>query len=179
MSVFLVTVLIGISLSMDAFSLALLYGTIGMDRKSKIGLSIVVGVFHFFMPLIGEGIGGSISHTFSGSMRLITLVIFCLIGVQMLGFGKGDRDDSVRVLNSWYAYFLFGFSVSIDSLTVGLGISSINNNFIVVSLVFCFCSFLFTFLGLNLGNFLSDRFGGIATKIGGGLLILLGIFYYL
>lgn len=179
MIVFLVTVLIGISLSMDAFSLALLYGTIGMDRKSKIGLSILVGVFHFFMPLIGEGIGGNISHTFSGSMRLITLIIFCLIGVQMLGFGNRDSDDSVRILNSWYAYFLFGFSVSIDSLTVGLGISSINNNFFVVSLVFCFCSFLFTFLGLNLGNFLSDRFGGIATKIGGGLLILLGIFYYL
>lgn len=179
MSVFLVTVLIGISLSMDAFSLALLYGTIGMDRKSKIVLAIVVGVFHFFMPLIGEGIGSSISHTFSGSMRLITLVIFCLIGVQMLGFGNRDSDDRVRVLNSWYAYLLFGFSVSIDSLTVGLGISSINNNFFVVSLIFCFCSFLFTFLGLNLGNFLSDRFGGIATKIGGGLLILLGIFYYL
>ena len=178
MIVFLVTVLIGISLSMDAFSLALLYGTIGMDRKSKIGLSIVVGVFHFFMPLIGESIGGSISHTFSGSMRLITLIIFCLIGVQMLGFGNRDSDDSVRILNSWYAYFLFGFSVSIDSLTVGLGISSINNNFFV-SLVFCFCSLLFTFLGLNLGNFLSDRFGGIATKIGGGLLILLVIFYYL
>ena len=30
MIVFLVTVLIGISLSMDAFSLALLYGTIGL-----------------------------------------------------------------------------------------------------------------------------------------------------
>lgn len=179
MSFFLVTVLIGVSLSMDAFSLALLYGTIGTKWKDKLLLSGVVGIFHFFMPLIGEAIGNSISHTFSSSMNFITLVIFCLIGVQMLGFDNKDSDDSIRVLNSWYAYLLFGFSVSIDSLTVGLGISGINNNFFAVSLIFCFCSFLFTFLGLNLGNFLSNRFGVIATKIGGGLLILLGIFYYL
>ena len=36
MNIFLTIILIGISLSMDAFSLALIYGTYSLDRKSKL-----------------------------------------------------------------------------------------------------------------------------------------------
>ena len=53
MNIFFVVLLIGVSLSMDAFSLALIYGTYGLSRRNEIILSIIVGLFHFFMPLVG------------------------------------------------------------------------------------------------------------------------------
>ena len=65
---FFTIVLIGISLSMDAFSLALVYGMIGMPYKKKIVLALIVGIYHFIMPLIGLLIGlfiSNISFTFS------------------------------------------------------------------------------------------------------------------
>lgn len=40
-------ILIGISLSMDAFSLSMIYGTLNLERKSIVFLSFLVGVFHF------------------------------------------------------------------------------------------------------------------------------------
>ena len=49
----LLVFLMAISLSMDAFSLALAYGTLGMSNKDKIILSLVVGIFHLIMPLLG------------------------------------------------------------------------------------------------------------------------------
>ena len=57
MSSFLTILLIGISLSMDAFSLALVYGIQGMSKRDKIFLSLIVGVYHFIMPLIGLTFG--------------------------------------------------------------------------------------------------------------------------
>ena len=62
MNVLFTCILIGISLSMDAFSLALLYGTYGLAKNEEITLSIIVGLFHFFMPLIGLFFGNMIFH---------------------------------------------------------------------------------------------------------------------
>ena len=45
--------LIAIALSMDAFSLSLAYGTLGLTKKEVNKLSVIVGIYHFFMPLIG------------------------------------------------------------------------------------------------------------------------------
>ena len=43
-------VIIAVTLSMDAFSLSLAYGTIGLDKKNIILLSCIVGIYHFIMP---------------------------------------------------------------------------------------------------------------------------------
>ena len=57
MDIFFTTLLVGISLSMDAFSLSLIYGTQNIGKKNEIMLTIIVGLFHFFMPLLGLNIG--------------------------------------------------------------------------------------------------------------------------
>ena len=51
MDIFFTIVLIGISLSMDAFSLALVYGTYSLVKKDILLLSVIVGLFHFFNNL--------------------------------------------------------------------------------------------------------------------------------
>jgi putative Mn2+ efflux pump MntP len=56
MNLFIILV-IAISLSMDAFSLSLAYGTLDIDKKNIYTLSIIVGIYHFFMPLIGYFVG--------------------------------------------------------------------------------------------------------------------------
>ncbi|UKI27225.1 MAG: hypothetical protein L6V91_00695 [Bacilli bacterium] len=58
---------------MDAFSLALIYGTQGITKKHKVLLSVIVGAYHFIMPLIGTGIGSLITsknnHKYKHSCR--------------------------------------------------------------------------------------------------------------
>lgn len=49
---------------MDAFSLALIYGTQGITKKHKILLSLIVGIYHFIMPLIGVAIGTVITKKY-------------------------------------------------------------------------------------------------------------------
>ena len=68
MSSFLTILLIAISLSMDAFSLALVYGLLIYSKKRKLLLSIIVGIYHFFMPLIGMLFGNIL-----GKINIISL----------------------------------------------------------------------------------------------------------
>ena len=53
---------IAIGLSMDAFSLAIAYGTNNIEKKKILILSISVGLFHFFMPVLGSLIGQKINY---------------------------------------------------------------------------------------------------------------------
>ena len=167
--------IIAISLSMDAFSLSLAYGTINLNKKEINILSIIVGIYHFFMPIMGMLIGGYIVKYVHASSDLIILVIFTIIGINMILESRKEQEEVKYMKIS--EMLLFGFAVSIDSFSVGIGLNSISNNFIMCSSIFSITSFIFTYIGLKLGKKLNLLIGKIATFIGGISLILLGIIY--
>lgn len=175
MDVFLMTIIIGISLSMDAFSLALVYGMQKLSYKEKVKLSIIVGAYHFFMPLIGLKIGKTITNYLIVDLDLIVAIIFIVIGLEMIISSIKDKEE--KVLISTIGFLIFGLSVSIDSLTTGIGLNIINNNYLQVSTIFALISAFFTYFGLSLGNKFNNKLGNYSTLIGGFILIILGIFY--
>ena len=71
----LLVIVVAISLSMDAFSLSLAYGTLGMKKKQIWLLAIIVGVFHFFMPLLGMIVGNGIF----GLLKIDPDFIMCVV----------------------------------------------------------------------------------------------------
>lgn len=167
--------LIAVSLSMDAFSLSLAYGTISMSKKEINLLSIIVGVYHFFMPIFGMIIGNFIFNILHINSKLIVLLIFTFIGINMIleSLKKEEKIKKMKLSEM----ILFGLAVSIDSFSVGIGLNNISNNFIMCSSIFSIISFMFTFIGLQLGNKLNQMIGKISTIIGGIALIIFGIFY--
>ena len=173
----LIIMMIAISLSMDAFSLSLAYGTNSISKKEINMLSFIVGFYHFFMPIIGMLFGMFIVDTLNIKEELIVLLIFVFIGINMIieSLKKEEIIKKIRVKEM----LLFGLAVSIDSFSVGMGINSITNNFIISSLVFSIVSFVFTYLGLFLGNKINQIIGRISTIIGGFVLIFIGIIYFL
>lgn len=169
--------IIAVSLSMDAFSLSLAYGTISLRRKEINTLSLIVGIYHFFMPILGMLIGNFVTRVVHIGGDLITLVIFVFIGINMIIEGIKGQEEVKQM--KFGEMILFGLAVSIDSFSVGIGINNISNNFLLCSVIFSITSFLFTYLGLLLGNKLSELIGKLATILGGITLILLGIIYAL
>ncbi len=167
--------LIAISLSMDAFSLSLAYGTISLKKSEIKLLSIIVGIYHFFMPILGMLIGSFIIKILPIDEDVITLVIFSFIGINMIieTFKKEENIKKMKIGEM----ILFGLAVSIDSFSVGIGINNISNNFLLCSCIFSVTSLIFTYIGLILGNKLNELIGKVATLIGGISLIILGIIY--
>jgi len=163
---------VAISLSMDAFSLALIYGTLNIRKSIIYEMSIIVGVFHFFMPLFGYLFGNGISNYISFDSDFFIGVIFIFLAIEM--FISVFKDEEVNMIEGIMSLLLFAFTVSIDSFSVGIGLGLAGSNSIMSFLIFAFVSFLFTFLGLRFGSMLSDRFGKISTIFGSTLLVLLG-----
>lgn len=73
---------IALGLSMDAFSLAIAYGTNKISLKKELLLSIFVGLFHYIMPLLGTIIGEKLNFIINGS-NIIVGLIFLILAAEM------------------------------------------------------------------------------------------------
>ena len=72
---------------------------------------------------------------------------------------------------------IFGLAVSLDSFSVGLGLSAIYKNPLICSIIFSITAALFTYAGLYLGKKINSLIGKISTVIGGVILIIIGLLY--
>lgn len=171
----LIIIIIAISLSMDAFSLSLAYGTLNINKKDIRLLSFVVGMYHFFMPLLGMFIGSIILSLLPISPNIIVFIVLLFIGIEMIGESRNNHTrEDMQVMNI-RDLFLFAFAVSLDSFSVGIGLKSISQHFVLSAITFSFTSFFFTYIGLILGKKINNKLGSISTFIGGMILILIGV----
>lgn len=167
-------IITAVGLSMDAFSLSIAYGTLNMKRNQIIGLSSIVGLFHFFMPILGNLLGMTIINFFSIEPNIIAGIILGVIAIQM--FLALLKEEKVTNLTSFFSLLLFGFSVSIDSFSVGIGISALSNNLLLCLIIFTLVSSFFTFMGLYIGAFLNNKIGDYAMVLGGILLTIMSFY---
>ena len=175
MQILITSFLIGISLSMDAFSISLLYGTLNMSNKKILLTSLVVAIYHFFMPLFGFFLGKYILKLLVIEPNIIIAIIFILIAIDMMI--SAIKEEKELILLNIIGLSLFGFAVSIDSFSTGIGLKLITDNIIKTVFIFSVLSGIFTYVGLKLGNKLNHRYGKWSTIIGGLILIGLAIYY--
>lgn len=174
--IMLLVILIAVSLSMDAFSLALAYGMFNFNKKEIITLSLIVGLYHLIMPFLGYNFGNVIFGYISIKPSLIVAIIFNIIGLEMI-IDIFKREEKKKI-TGFIEMLAFGLAVSIDSFSTGIGIKTITNNIYFAFFCFSLTSFIFTFLGLKLGKKISDKIGKMSNLVGAIILILIGTSYF-
>ena len=148
---YLEIIILGFALGMDALSLSISISLIKNMSIYKILIyAVVVGLYHFFMPILGYLLKLQIESLLiiPPKILFIIVLIFILIGVII------DKDNKItdKLLNP----FIFGFSVSIDSFTVGITLEK--SIMIISSLIFFLISSCMTFLGLLLGFKIRNKY---------------------
>lgn len=171
----IVIFILAVSLSMDAFSLSLIYGTLNLPKKMQKTMSIMVGIFHFFMPLLGYQIGELILKIIKINPDIFVGIIFIILAIQMIISLR--KEEKVKILTGIFSVMLFAFTVSVDSFSIGIGLGITNTNMLLPCIIFSLISSIFTYIGVILGNKLVNKFGNTTTLIGSIILLVLGISY--
>ena len=176
------SVLMGVGLAMDAFSVSLANGL--NDTSMKRGkMCIIAGTFagfQFLMPMIGWVCVHTVVQYltwFEKFIPYIALVLLLYIGGKMLYEGiKGEEDDeSVQSLDKG-TLIIQGIATSIDALSVGFTIASLGFVLAFVeSLIIAIVTFAICMAGLNIGKKFGTKLAGKATILGGVILICIGI----
>ena len=164
--------LIGVALSMDAFSIALSIGTTHLSKNRFILIPIVVSIMHFVMPLIGLFLGNQILSVININPKIIMTIILLYLAFLMY---KDRNNDKVTKINSLLSIFLYAISVSLDSFSVGIGLKALTDKIIIPPIIFSLCAGTITYMGLILGKYSQKVWKEKASLIGIILLILISI----
>lgn len=164
--------LIGVALSMDAFSIALSIGTTHLSKNRFILIPIVVSIMHFVMPLIGLFLGNQILSIININPKIIMTIILLYLAFLMY---KDRNNDKVTKINSLLSIFLYAISVSLDSFSVGIGLKALTDKIIIPPIIFSLCAGTITYMGLILGKYSQKVWKEKASLIGIILLILISI----
>ncbi len=180
------SVLLGIGLAMDAFSVSLANGLHEpkMKRKRMCLIAGVFGFFQAFMPLAGWVCVHTIIRYFQAFEKLIpwiALILLLYIGGKMLAEGireskTGYNAEAEKPGASLSAILIQGIATSIDALSVGFTIAGYDFGMACVcALIIAAVTFFICIAGLLIGRRFGTRLSGKATLWGGVILIVIGL----
>lgn len=176
------SVLLGVGLAMDAFSVSLANGLNepSMKKKKMCGIAGVFAVFQALMPMIGWICVHTIVQYFKSFEKLIpwiALLLLGFIGGKMLieGIKEKDEEREKPGVGLW-ALIVQGIATSIDALSVGFTIADYGFVMaLVCAVIIAAVTFIICMLGLIIGRKCGTRLSGKAAILGGSILIVIGL----
>ena len=181
-SLFFNSILLGVGLAMDAFSVSLANGLNEpkMGKGRMCGIAGVFSMFQFLMPMLGWICVSTIAQCFKAFEKFIpwiALILLCYIGSKMVWDAlKGDDSEESKAPVGLTALLVQGVATSIDALSVGFTISE--HNFIeaiVACLLIGAVTFVICFSGIAIGKKAGTKLAGKAGILGGAILIFIGL----
>ena len=178
------SILLGVGLAMDAFSVSLANG-LNDPRMSRARLCLIASVyavFQFAMPLIGWFFVRTAAERFAVFEKYIPWIAFMLlsyIGGKMLaeGLQKKDPEEENEVHQLTFGLLMVqGVATSIDALSVGFTIE--HYGFLAAlsaCLIIAVVTFIICVCGLILGRIVGMRYARHASILGGVILIGIGL----
>ena len=174
------SILFGVGLAMDAFSVSIANGLHEPEMPMRRSLLIAgtLAVFQTVMPLLGWFCIHSIEEAFQAFQPFIpwiALGLLVYIGVKMILEGIRPKEEEGTSLKGG-ALFIQGVATSIDALSVGFAIAeyppalAVTESVIIGAVTFGICM-----AGVRLGGKIGTKLSGKAPILGGIILILIGI----
>lgn len=175
------SILLGVGLAMDAFSVSLANGLNepGMSRARACAIAGTFAGFQFLMPMLGWVCVHTLVEKFAAFQRFvpwIALGLLLWIGGSMLREGIRGGDEAETSGVGVGALLLQGVATSIDALSVGFTIAAYDSAAaFICSLIIAGVTFGICMGGLRIGRTVGTRLSGKASILGGVILILIGL----
>ena len=179
---FIITsLLLGIGLAMDAFSVSVANGLNEpfMRKRKMLTINVVFAFFQFIMPLIGWFCVSTIVNyfkVFQPFIPYIALGLLAFIGGKMIidGINCSGEDDCTAV--GIAGLLVQGVATSIDALSVGFTIADYNfAEALLACLIIGAVTFIICLAGVVIGKKVGNTFSSKASVLGGIILVLIGI----
>ena len=190
---------ISIALSMDAFSVSICQGlsTKRFSLKMALSCGLWFGFFQALMPLIGYFLGAQFEHFITHIDHWIAFGLLSVIGVNMIRESISQRDNETTSRDVTHytdenkhdvigasehdtesksaSMLILAIATSIDALAVGVTFAFLKVNIWKSILIIGITTFMFSFVGVKIGNVFGSRYSKAAEIVGGVILIVLGI----
>ena len=167
-------ILTAFALAMDAFSVAICNGLSAKRvHSNRLLRQPYFWWIQALMPLLGFYIGKQFEDIITPIDHWIIFFLLAFIGVKMIMESSSCEVES----NAFALKNLFSLAVatSLDALAVGISFAWLKVNIIVAVLFIGVTTLVLSFLGVKIGTYLGSKFKTCSERIGGVVLILIGL----
>ena len=176
------SILLGVGLAMDAFSVSLANGLNEPEMKAK-RMCVIAGTFAGFqalMPMLGWLCVHTVVYyfrAFESVVPWIALILLLIIGGKMIVEAIGSKGSEIEKKELPHGTLIVqGIATSIDALSVGFAIADYSTLMaFVCAVIIAAVTFIICMGGLLIGKRFGTMLSGKATVLGGIILILIGI----
>lgn len=179
---FFTSIMLGVGLAMDAFSVSLANGLNEpkIKKHRMCGVAGIFAAFQFAMPLIGWICVSTVAQYFKAFEKCIPWIALCLLGFiggKMLYEGIKNKDSNEdKPAVGFKALLVQGVATSIDALSVGFTIADYDCLHALLScLLIGIVTFFICFAGLAIGKKAGTKLANKAGILGGAILIFIGL----
>ena len=175
---FVEILLIGIGLSMDAFSVSICKGL--TTKKFLLKMAMICGLwfggFQALMPVIGYFLGVQFENLIASFDHWIAFGLLALIGINMIreAVSKKEEEKDNGALDV-KTMFLLAVATSIDALAVGVSFAALKENIWRAIVIIGLTTFIFSAIGVKIGNVFGSKYEKKAAMAGGIILIIIGV----
>jgi putative Mn2+ efflux pump MntP len=167
---------LAIALSMDAFAVSIGLGTKNKEDLKALALkaALFFGIFQAVMPFIGF-LGGIGLQQYIGNYNLIiAFLLLVAIGSKMIyeAINENLEEDLTQVTNK--ILLTLAIATSLDAMAAGYSLHHFDINIYLALLIIGITTFIFSYLGILLGNHGGEKYESKAEIFGGVVLILIG-----
>lgn len=177
--------LVAVGLSMDAFAVSVCKGL--AMKKIRIKHALICGVwfgaFQALMPMIGYILGAQFARYVDAIAPWIAFALLAAIGGNMIRESFGEEEETDAGLDR-KTMFVMAVATSVDALAVGVTFACVPVtiieagrllNTVLAVLVIGLTTFILSCIGVKVGNVFGTRYRACSERVGGIILILIGI----
>ena len=171
---------VAIGVSMDAFAIAICKGLSveRLEKKHMVSAGLWFGGAQALMPLIGYLLGSSFADAISSVDHWLSFALLAIIGINMIRESRGEAEK-LDASFSAKAMFPLAIADSIDALAVGVTFAFLDVSIIPAIVLIGLTTFLFSVVGVKIGNQFGARYKSKSELAGGIILIVMGLFIVL
>ncbi|MBR1597879.1 MAG: manganese efflux pump [Lachnospiraceae bacterium] len=177
------SIMLGVGLAMDAFSVSIANGLHAPDMKGgmKARIAGTFAGFQFLMPMLGWLLVHYLLETFEQFQKWIpwiALALLLCIGGKMIfeAFQDDEESDGDSERNTNKELIIQGIATSIDALSVGFTIADYKCHMAFLSsVIIAVVTYIICQTGLRIGIRVGMKLAKKASVLGGLILIFIGI----
>ena len=169
--------LIAVGLSMDAFAVSVCKGLSVKKLRVKhiLLVGLYFGIFQGLMPLLGYFLGSQFQSYIVNIDHWVAFILLALIGIGMIREACSKEEESCNDSFDVKTMGLLAVATSIDALAVGVTFAFLQVQIVPAVCFIGIITFLFSAVGIKIGNVFGVKYKSKAELFGGVVLILIGL----
>lgn len=170
-------ILIGVSLAMDAFAVAICKGLSfkKLNIKKTIVIGTYFGIFQGLMPIIGFILGISFQEIITKIDHWVAFVLLSVIGLNMIKDSFSKETENLDSNINFKTMFPLALATSVDALAIGITFAFLKVNILLSASIITLTTFLISIIGVIIGNKVGNKLEKKAETFGGATLVIIGV----